>query len=110
MTLNDLFLHKNINAGVRRFRNTPGSVLLDVRTHDEYRDYHIAGSLNLPLQEIHLAENRLADKETVIYVHCLSGRRSAQAAAALKQLGYRNVVDIGGLSGYNGETVNGSRT
>ena len=97
--LNDLFLHKNINAGVRRFRDTPGSVLLDVRTPDEYWDYHIAGSLNLPLQEIHLAEKQFADKETTIYVHCLSGRRSAQAAASLKRLGYRNVIDIGGISG-----------
>lgn len=35
MNLRDLFLHKNINAGVARFRENPAAVLLDVRTRPD---------------------------------------------------------------------------
>ena len=47
--------------------------LLDVRTVDEYRQGHIDGSLNIPLQNIHDVKNNIPDLDKPIYVHCLSG-------------------------------------
>ena len=43
------------------------------------------------------------NKATPIFVHCLSGARSRQAAAILKQMGYTNVKNIGGISAYAGK-------
>lgn len=41
----------DINTGVAEYEKTDGSVLLDVRTPEEYRDGHIDGSINLLLIE-----------------------------------------------------------
>ena len=41
----------DINTGVAEYEKTDGSVLLDVRTPEEYRDGHIDGSINLRSEE-----------------------------------------------------------
>ena len=93
----------DINQGVKEYRATDGAVLLDVRTPDEYRQGHIPGSKNVPLQSIDRVNAVVENKGTPIFVHCLSGARSRQAAAILKQMGYTNVKNIGGISAYAGK-------
>ena len=92
----------DINQGVKEYRATDGAVLLDVRTPDEYRQGHIPGSKNIPLQSIDKVADIIDNKATPIFVHCLSGARSRQAAAALRQMGFTNVKNIGGISAYTG--------
>ena len=99
----DFLKGPDINQGVKDYRAADGAVLLDVRTPDEYRQGHIPGSKNVPLQSIDKATDMIADKSTPIFVHCLSGARSRQAAAALQQMGYTNVTNIGGISAYAGK-------
>lgn len=48
----DLFQQADIDQGVKEYLATPGAVLLDVRTSEEYRDGHIPGSKNVPLQAL----------------------------------------------------------
>lgn len=99
-----LFTKKDINMGVEKWKNTPGAVLLDVRTEEEYAEYHIKGSINVPLDNLEHTEQQIPDKSTTVFVHCLSGGRSARATAYLKAKGYGNVYDIGGINSYKGET------
>ena len=101
----DLFAGRDINKGVEEWKNTKGAVLLDVRTKEEYADYHIGGSVNIPLDRLDTIGEVVPDQETPLFVHCLSGGRSARAAAYLKESGYRHVRDIGGINAYRGETV-----
>ena len=105
MGLLNLFRTADINAGVAEYKTTDGAVLLDVRTTQEYRGGHIDGSVNLPLDRIFTIENTVKDKNTPLFVHCLSGGRSGQAASYLKQMGYTNVKNIGGVIGYRGKVV-----
>lgn len=93
----------DINDGVARFRNTQNAVLLDVRTPSEYRQGHIPGSKNIPLDRLETLTETVKDKNTPVFVHCLSGSRSAQAVLILKRMGYSKVENIGGISGYSGE-------
>lgn len=93
----------DINAGVAEYYETAGAVLLDVRTGQEYREGHIPGSKNIPLQEIGRADYMIPKKDTPTFVHCLSGARSRQAAAQLSRMGYTNVKNIGGISSYRGK-------
>lgn len=51
----NIFSKLNINEGVKKFRQTPNAILLDVRTEEEYSETHIDGSTNLPLQKIEMA-------------------------------------------------------
>ena len=44
MGLLDALKQVDINEGVEEYKNTKGAVLVDVRTPDEYRQGHIAGS------------------------------------------------------------------
>ena len=101
----NLFTRRNINQGVEEWKNIKDAVLLDVRTKEEYAGYHINGSLNIPLDRLDTISGSIPDKTTHIFVHCLSGGRSAGAAAYLKKIGYNRVYDIGGISSYKGETV-----
>ena len=96
---------RSLNSGVNEWRNTINAVLLDVRTAEEYREYHIDGSMNIPLGNLESIVQIITNKATPLYVHCLSGGRSARAAAFLKGKGYTDVHDIGGISAYKGETV-----
>ena len=99
----DFLKGPDINQGVKEYRDTDGAVLLDVRTSGEYAEGHIPGSKNLPLQSIDKVERMIENKATPIFVHCLSGARSRQAAAVLQQMGYTNVKNIGGISAYAGK-------
>ena len=95
----------DMNTGVAECKTNAGAVLLDVRTEEEYRGGHIEGSVNIPLDRISSVENIVKDKSTPLYVHCLSGGRSGQAVSYLKQIGYTNVKNIGGISSYRGKVV-----
>ena len=99
----DFLKGPDINQGVKEYSTTDSAVLLDVRTPDEYRQGHIPGSKNVPLQSISKVAGMIYNKSTPIFVHCLSGARSGQAAAILKQMGYTNVKNIGGISAYAGK-------
>lgn len=103
MGLFDFMKSHDINEGVKTCAATSGAVLLDVRNPDEYAAGHIPGSVNLPLSEIRSAEDRFPDTDTPLYVYCLSGARSSKAIAALKEMGYTNLTNIGGIRAWRGD-------
>lgn len=98
----DFLKGADINQGVREYSETPGAVLLDVRTPQEYQAGHIPGSRNLSLQEIGKI-GTLAGPETPLFVYCHSGARSGQAVGALTRMGYTGAKNIGGIMSYKGE-------
>ena len=99
----DFLKSPDINQGVEECRNTSGAVLLDVRTVEEYRDGHIPGSRNLSLQAIGALPGMIENRETPLFVYCQSGARSSQAVSLLRQMGYTNVQNIGGIASYTGK-------
>lgn len=103
MSILDIFKRPDINAEVEEYRNNPGALLVDVRGADEYRQGHIPGSVNLPLPSLSGRKSIGVGKDSPVYVYCLSGARSSQAAAILQRMGYNNVKNIGGIAGYKGE-------
>ena len=99
----DFFKQPDVNRGVEEYQSTSGAVLLDVRTPEEYRSGHIPGSRNISLQAIDRVASVAENKDTALYVYCQSGARSRQAAGMLKQMGYTNVNNIGGIAAYAGK-------
>ena len=99
----DLFKQPDINQGVQEYQQREGTILLDVRTPQEYREGHIPGSKNVPLQTIDKVASVAENKDTVLYVYCHSGARSRQAASILQHMGYTNVNNIGGIAAYRGK-------
>lgn len=73
-----------------------GAQILDVRSPAEFRSGAYPGAKNIPVQELGNRLNELnPDKPLVIY--CASGGRSGMAASLLKQAGFKEVVNAGGL-------------
>ena len=103
MGIFNFFKEPDINQGVQEYKNAAGAVLLDVRTPQEYREGHIPGSQNVPLQQLDKVEEVTENKDTVLYVYCRSGARSRQAVSLLKHMGYTNVHNIGGIAAYSGK-------
>ncbi len=56
--------------------------IIDVRSHQEYLDSHILGSINLPLETCLAYKGRDFLEKDCLF-HCRSGMRTKQAAAAL---------------------------
>lgn len=92
----------DINQGVLEYETQENAVLLDVRTPEEYGEGHIPGSRNLPLQRIEEVEEAVGGKDVPLFVYCRSGARSAQAAHVLRQMGYEQVKDLGGILNWSG--------
>ena len=106
MSFLDKLLHKkDINAAVEEFRSTPGAYLIDVRTGPEYEAGHIEGSINVPLNSVHFIVNHVRDIEAPVYVYCQSGARSGQASSMFREMGYKNVINSGGVNRYKGQLV-----
>ncbi len=77
----------------------PGQPLvIDVRTAGEYRQSHVSEAVNIPFDEI---AGRIAafapDRDARIVLYCRSGRRSGIAEQTLRELGYHQVENKGGL-------------
>ena len=105
MGLFDLFKSPDINAGVELYKYTEGSILLDVRTKEEYAEGHIPDSINVPVEEIQNVENKITDHNLPVFVYCLRGGRASNAVKEMKAMGYENVQSIGGIIKYKGMTV-----
>lgn len=71
--------------------------ILDVRTQEEYDSGHIKAAICIPNEEIIEEPEELPDKKQKILVYCRSGNRSKQAAQKLADMGYKNVLEFGGI-------------
>jgi rhodanese-related sulfurtransferase len=80
-------------------------ILLDVRTVAENKEIRIPDSLLIPLDTLQVqAATLLSDKNAKIIIYCRSGNRSKEAADILIELGYTNVLDMGGIIDWPYET------
>ena len=78
------------------------AVLIDVRTPAEYREGHIPGVANIPLDEL---EKRLGEipKGKKVVLICRTGNRSAHGTKFLRGKGFDNVFNsTGGMSSWKG--------
>ena len=74
-------------------------VVLDVRTASEFAESHIEGAINLDQAQSDFMEKAQAalPVEKKIAIYCRSGRRSANAAGRLADVGYKCVNLKGGI-------------
>jgi rhodanese-related sulfurtransferase len=72
--------------------------LIDVRTPVEYREVHVSGAKNVPLDRISSSTHPEIpdDAGAPTYVVCKSGGRSKQACDRLTAGGYKNIVNVEG--------------
>ena len=71
-------------------------LIIDVRTQEEFQSGHIENASNIQWQNIAIIQEKIT-KDRKIYLYCRSGNRSQKATDILIELGYRDVLNIGGL-------------
>jgi phage shock protein E len=74
-----------------------GAKIVDVRSTAEFKDGAYPGAINIPLHLLPVKMNELGPKDTPIVLYCASGARSGQGMRLLKQNGFTDVVNAGGL-------------
>ncbi|MEX0847480.1 MAG: molybdopterin-synthase adenylyltransferase MoeB [Ilumatobacteraceae bacterium] len=78
-------------------RIASGAVVLDVREPDEYDQGALPDAIHIPRGHLEAqVEGRLLDKTAEVVVYCAGGVRSAFAAKTLQELGYTDVLSMGG--------------
>ena len=76
----------------------PAPLVIDVRTEREFAQCAVVGAVNLPLSQLDQRIGTLAaDTATPLVLYCASGARSGVACQMLRQMGYGNVSNAGGL-------------
>ncbi len=76
----------------------PGTVVIDVRTPEEYAAGHLQGARNIDVSSptfVEVISTLPTDDPYVVY--CRTGNRSAQAVAIMRSQGFTDVTDAGGI-------------
>lgn len=85
-------------ASVEVPEETKGPLIIDVRTPFEFKMGAVPGAVHADLDNLDEKILSLApDKEREIILYCASGARSSYGVRILKNLGYTNVTNGGGL-------------
>ena len=93
-------LYRNINElyeiDIKRFKNIISNnndvIILDVRSNQEYKEWHINNAINIPEYEIIKKSDKIINyKNNKIIIYCQNGTRSQKAYKSLKKLGFRNL-------------------
>ncbi|MEQ8847217.1 rhodanese-like domain-containing protein [Botrimarina sp.] len=79
---------------LREALNNGDPTLIDVRTPAEFREVHVRGAQNVPLDR--LKPERFRDHRGPLYVVCKSGSRSAKAGEQLQSAGVEQVRTVDG--------------
>ncbi len=90
LSINDFETKLRENSGVAQ--------LVDVRTPEEFMRGHLKRAINLNFNDDNFEDivKIKLDKTRPVFVYCFSGRRSTDAAAFLRDLGYKEVYDMAG--------------
>ena len=75
-----------------------GAVLLDVRSPEEFHQWHPEQARNIPVHELEQRLSEVGPPGTKVVVYCASGGRSAMAAELLVRRGYPDVFDLQSVS------------
>ena len=82
------------------------SVILDVRTEEEFESGYIKGALNMDIRGVadFLASIESLDKSKSYFVYCRSGARSGQACQLMSQMGFSALYNLdGGVLAWEGD-------
>jgi rhodanese-related sulfurtransferase len=95
-----------------KIKTVPNVQLLDVRTPEEFAKEHIDHAENLNWNSTDfIAQAVKYDKTKPVFVYCLSGGRSKQAAGKLEELGFTKIYELeGGIVKWNASGLGKSST
>lgn len=77
---------------------TDDTVILDVRTPEEFAEGHLVGAQNIDVSADGFDDEvAQLDTDAPIVVYCRTGNRSAEAVERMEALGFTDLTDVGSL-------------
>jgi rhodanese-related sulfurtransferase len=74
-----------------------GAAWIDVREQYEWDEAHIADTVHVPLRDsVAFVARELPDRDSTVVVSCLTGARSGQLVAYLREQGWNDVHNLRG--------------
>ena len=101
-------MNLNQEKWLASINNSENSLIIDVRTQDEFNDGHIENSLNFNIYDAVKFTEEISklDKKASVHVYCKSGVRSLQACEIIKGMGFSKVFNlIGGITEWKNKIV-----
>lgn len=88
----------------KKLAQMPGAQLVDVRTPGEYSNGHLKGAVNMNVNgDNYEQEFNTLDKSKPVFVYCLSGGRSGNAARIMQGMGFKEIYNMdGGITSWTG--------
>ncbi len=86
------------------------TLLVDVRTRQEFAMGSYPGAINIPLDELGFRAQELGHRNREIVLFCAKGVRSQYGLQILKHAGFQNVINGGSLQEMLGEVLRYNRT
>lgn len=90
-----------------KLKSQTEATLIDVRTPDEFSKGHIENAQNIDWRSNDFGKQiESLDKSKPVFVYCLSGGRSASAASAMREAGFKEVYELeGGMMKWRGANL-----
>lgn len=87
------------DRAVELIRAEESPVVIDVRTPAEFAAGHVADALNIDVTSRSFPDDLAElDKDQTYLVYCQTGNRSETAVAKMRELGFSDLVDAGGVA------------
>lgn len=102
----DKMINLSESEWVKLHDESEESVIIDVRTDDEFSTGYIEGAVNIDFYMVNkfISEIDKLDKSKSYFIYCKSGARSGQTCELMKQKGFKKVYNLeGGILGWTGE-------
>jgi phage shock protein E len=85
-------------ASSESYAITNQTVVIDVRTPQEFAEGHLVGAINIDIQSPDFREQVMAlDTDGDYFIYCRSGNRSGQAITQMFQMGFTNMTNGGSV-------------
>lgn len=90
-----------------KIKTQTAATLIDVRTPDEFAKGHLENAQNIDWRSNDFGKQiETLDKSKPVFVYCLSGGRSASAASAMREAGFKEVYELeGGIMKWRGANL-----
>ncbi len=104
-TQNQLSFNLDSSEFEKRIKENKDSIILDVRTRDEYNKIRIPNSILIDIYKPDFAQKiEQLDHTKSYFVYCRSGVRSLNAVMLMINMGFENVFNLsGGIIEWEGE-------
>ncbi len=91
----------------KKIKTQTAATLIDVRTPDEFTKGHLENAQNIDWRSNDFGKQiETLDKSKPVFVYCLSGGRSASAASAMREAGFKEVYELeGGIMKWRGANL-----